>query len=55
MNGAAVVGPGTYTHSFGVPNNTAFVGLSINWQNANLLISSGQVSLSNGVEFWLDV
>lgn len=55
MNGAAVVGPGTYSYTFGVPNDPSFVGLSINWQNANLLVASGQVSLSNGNEFWLDL
>lgn len=55
MNGAAVVGPGTYNYSFTVPNDPTFVGLSINWQNANLVVATGQVSLSNGVEYWLEV
>ena len=53
MNGAAVVGPGTYTYSFAVPNDPGLV--SLNWQNANLVVTSGQVSMSNANEWWIDV
>lgn len=55
MNGAAIVGPGTYTHSFAVPGDPSLVGLAINWQNANFVVATGQVSTSNGNEFWLDL
>ena len=55
MNGAAVVGPGTYPYSFTIPNDPTLVGVSLNWQNANLLVATSQVSLSNGNEFWIDL
>jgi hypothetical protein len=55
MNGAAVVGPGTYSYSFAVPNDPGLVGVSLNWQNANLQVSSGRVSLSNANEWWIDL
>ncbi|HEX5097243.1 MAG TPA: PKD domain-containing protein, partial [Acidimicrobiia bacterium] len=55
MNGGAPVGPGTYPWTFAVPPNPALVGMSINWQNANLVIPTGQWSMSNGIEWWIDV
>jgi PKD repeat protein len=54
MNGGAPVGPGTTTWSFAVPPNPALIGQSINWQNANIVIPTGQWSLSNGVEWWIN-
>jgi PKD repeat protein len=55
MNGAAIVGPGSYTQSFAVPNDPGLVGVAINWQNANFVVSTGQLSFSNGNEFWIDL
>jgi PKD repeat protein len=54
MNGGAPVGPGTTTWSFAVPNLPSLVGVSINWQNANLVIPTGEWSMSNGIEWWID-
>jgi PKD repeat protein len=53
MNGGAPVGPGTTTWSFPVPMAPALVGQSINWQNAHIVIPTGEWALSNGVEWWI--
>jgi PKD repeat protein len=53
MNGGAPVGPGTTTWSFAIPPNPSLVGQSINWQNANIVIPTGEWTLSNGVEWWI--
>jgi hypothetical protein len=54
MNGGAAVGPGTTSWSFAIPPNPALIGQSINWQNAHLVIPTGQWSLSNGIEWWIN-
>ncbi|HEX5096900.1 MAG TPA: PKD domain-containing protein [Acidimicrobiia bacterium] len=51
MNGGAPVGPGQTTWSFPVPMVPALVGQSINWQNANIVIPTGEWTLSNGIEW----
>ena len=53
MNGGAPVGPGQTTWSFPIPMVPALVGQSINWQNANIVIPTGEWSMSNGVEWWI--
>ncbi|HEU4419591.1 MAG TPA: hypothetical protein VFT55_11675, partial [Planctomycetota bacterium] len=53
MNGGAPAGPGNTTWSFAVPAVPALVGQSINWQNANIVIPTGEWSMSNGVEWWI--
>ncbi len=50
LNGGAVGGPGTTTYSFAVPNASYLIGVEITFQSAHLLVGSGQVALSNGVE-----
>ena len=45
-----VVGPGTYTYSWNVPNNAALVGVDVNFQYAQVLLPSNLVALSNAVE-----
>jgi hypothetical protein len=54
MNGGAVVGPGTYPWSFAIPLNPALVGASINWQNAHIVINTGEWAMSNALEWWID-
>jgi hypothetical protein len=54
-NGGAPVGPGTYSWSFAIPPNPSLVGQSINWQNAHLVIPTGQWAMSNAIEWWIDV
>jgi len=53
MNGGAPVGPGTTTWSFPIPPSPSLVGQSINWQNAHIVIPTGEWALSNGVEWWI--
>ncbi|MCB9884915.1 MAG: PKD domain-containing protein [Planctomycetes bacterium] len=45
-----IVGPGTYTHSWNVPNNPALVGVDVNHQYAQIDVNTFQVALSNGIE-----
>jgi PKD repeat protein len=53
LHGGAPMTPGQYTYSFGVPNAPSLQGFGpINWQAANLIVSSGEVALSNGCEWW---
>jgi PKD repeat protein len=54
MNGGGLVGPGTTTWSFGIPNDPTLVGASVNWQNAHLVVPTGQWAMSNGVEWWIN-
>ncbi|HEX6810315.1 MAG TPA: PKD domain-containing protein [Planctomycetota bacterium] len=51
MNGGAIVGPGTTAWSFSVPNLPSLVGATINFQNVNLVFTSGAWSMSNGIEW----
>jgi hypothetical protein len=51
MNGGTFVGPGTTAWSFAVPNLASLVGATFNFQNVNLVLSSGQWSMSNGIEW----
>jgi hypothetical protein len=54
VNGGVPMNAGQYTTSVPVPNNTALNGVGpFTWQNINLLISTNQVSMSNGQEWWL--
>ncbi|HEU4420094.1 MAG TPA: hypothetical protein VFT55_14260, partial [Planctomycetota bacterium] len=54
MNGGAPVGPGTYPWSFAIPPNPSLIGQSINWQNAHLVIPTGEWAMSNAIEWWID-
>ncbi|HEX5054554.1 MAG TPA: PKD domain-containing protein [Planctomycetota bacterium] len=54
MNGGALLNIGSNSYSFNVPNVPALNGTGpYNWQNANLLVPSGQIALSNGLEWFL--
>jgi hypothetical protein len=54
INGAAVLGPGSYTYSFAVPNDPALQGFGpLNWQAASLVLPNGEFALSNATEWWL--
>lgn len=56
VNGASVLGPGSYAYTFAVPNNPALVGFGpLNWQAASLVVPTGEFALSNGSEWWLGV
>jgi PKD repeat protein len=43
-------GPGTFTFSWNVPNLPTLIGFDVNFQYAQLLTTTNQVALSNGVE-----
>ncbi|MFM1873347.1 MAG: hypothetical protein RL398_2769 [Planctomycetota bacterium] len=45
-----IVGPGTYSFSWATPNNTALIGIDVNFQYAQALVGTNQIALSNGVE-----
>ncbi|HEX6810317.1 MAG TPA: PKD domain-containing protein, partial [Planctomycetota bacterium] len=51
MNGGAPAGPGTTAWSFPVPNLPSLVGATVNFQNVNLVLTSGAWSMSNGIEW----
>ena len=55
MNAGLPVGPGTTNWNFNVPNSATLVGASVNFQNINLVIPTGEWSMSNGIEWWIDV
>ncbi len=43
-------GPGTFTFSWNVPNLPTLIGFDVNFQYAQLVTTSNQIALSNGVE-----
>lgn len=54
LNGGVPMNAGQYTYSVPVPNNPALQGVGpLTWQNFNLLLTSNQVAMSNGQEWWL--
>jgi len=55
MNGGTPVGPGTTAWSFPVPNLPSLVGATFNFQNVNLVLPSGEWSMSNGIEWVIGI
>ncbi|MCK5943428.1 MAG: hypothetical protein KAI24_15710, partial [Planctomycetes bacterium] len=54
LNNGALMGPGSYTFQWPVPNNPALQGAGpINWQAACLITGTSEFALSNGNEWWL--
>ncbi|HEX6812643.1 MAG TPA: PKD domain-containing protein [Planctomycetota bacterium] len=51
MNGGSIAGPGTALWSLAVPNLPSLVGATVNFQNVNLVLTSGAWSMSNGIEW----
>lgn len=54
INGGNLLTPGSYTHSFAIPNNPALNGFGpLNWQAACIVLPTGEFALSNATEWWL--